>query len=47
MKPKARFIASVIKTSKEDMPAPAFQRGARRTAFIVKRNTATQQAKSA
>jgi len=47
MKPKARFIASVIKTSKEQLPALPFQRNVRRTEFIAKRNRPLQQAKSA
>lgn len=38
MKPKSRFIASVVKTAKSDMPALPFERGARRAAFIAKRD---------
>ena len=47
MKPKARFIASVITTSKTDMPALPFARGARRAAFIAKRAEEKSPRKSA
>ncbi|MEM9580885.1 MAG: hypothetical protein AAF891_09390 [Pseudomonadota bacterium] len=47
MKPKARFIASVTKTSKTQIPALPFQRGARRAAFIAKRNAAPAKQKTA
>lgn len=48
MKPKARFIASIVRTANEDMPALPFQRGARRAEFIAKRtNKERPAAKSA
>ena len=47
MKPKARFIASVVKTTKSDIPALPFERGARREAFIAKRAGEKTDRKSA
>ncbi|WP_439143826.1 hypothetical protein [Planktotalea sp.] len=47
MKPKARFIASVVNTAKSEVPALPFERGARRAAFIAKRNTEKKELKSA
>jgi hypothetical protein len=47
MKPKARFIASVVKTAKSDIPALPFGRGARRAAFIAKRADEKTDRKSA
>jgi hypothetical protein len=32
-----RFIASIVKTAKAETPSLPFQRGARRAAFIAKR----------
>lgn len=34
-----RFITSIVKTAKAETPALPFQRGARRAAFIAKRNS--------
>ncbi len=47
MKPKARFIASVVNTAKSGTPALPFARGVRRAAFIAKRNAETKELKSA
>ncbi|WP_293451790.1 hypothetical protein [Planktotalea sp.] len=47
MKPKARFIASVVETAKSDIPALPFARGARRAAFITKRAQDEKTLKSA
>ena len=47
MKPKARFIASVIKTAKTETPQLVFQRGSMRTALIAKRNETPRALKSA
>jgi hypothetical protein len=47
MKPKARFIASAVKTAKSDIPALPFERGARRAAFIAKRAGEKTDRKSA
>ncbi|MGH1577900.1 hypothetical protein [Planktotalea sp.] len=47
MKPKARFIASVVNSAKSDIPALPFERGARRAAFIAKRNSQKVERKSA
>ena len=47
MKPKARFIASVVNTAKSDAPTLPFERGARRAAFIAKRNAENKELKSA
>jgi len=47
MKPKARFIASVTNTAKAEIPPLPFQRGARRAAFIAKRNKSEAPRKSA
>jgi len=47
MKPKARFIASVINTAKSETPALPFARGARRSAFIAKRTQVSEIRKSA
>ncbi len=46
-KTTTRFIASVIKTSEQEMPPLPFQRGARRAAFIAKRAKETEIRKSA
>ena len=47
MKPKARFIASIVNTAKSETPALPFARGARRAAFIAKRNASEKELKSA
>ena len=47
MKPKARFIASIVNTAKTEMPTLPFARGARRTAFIAKRTKDAPALKSA
>ncbi|WP_424433782.1 hypothetical protein [Planktotalea sp.] len=47
MKPKARFIASVVNTAKTDMPRLPFERGATRAAFIAKRAKEESPRKSA
>lgn len=47
MKLKSRFVASVVKTSKQEMPALPFHRGAQRTEFILKRSDKTLQVRSA
>ena len=47
MKPKARFIASVVNTAKSELPALPFERGARRAAFIAKRTKEQSPRKSA
>ncbi len=39
-----RWIKSVIETASKDTPAMPWQRGARRAAFIAKRNAATHAA---
>lgn len=47
MKPKSRFIASALKTANAEMPSLPFARGARRAAFIAKRNKPEEPRKSA
>ncbi len=44
---KTRFIKSVTKTAKSDVPAMPWARGARREAFIAKRNGAELDSKAA
>lgn len=47
MSSKARFIKSVVAASKSDAPAMPWTRGARRAAFIVKRNAVEADQKAA
>lgn len=44
---KVRFIKSVVETAKSDTPAMPWARGARRAAFIAKRNAVVQERKAA
>ncbi len=44
MKTNTRFIKSVIETADKDAPALPWARGARRAAFIAKRNGSGQPA---
>lgn len=47
MKAKQRFIQSVVETAKADTSAMPWARGARRAAFIAKRNDLQDEKKAA